>query len=1145
MVKPPATINFPNLIIRASAGTGKTFSLSNRYLQLLFAGVECQTILATTFTKKGAGEILDRIIDRLSDAALDEKSAKQLASELGTEVNQTRAAQTLYNLVRNLHRLEISTLDSFFNRVAKVFALELGLPPTWHIVDEQQISQMEDEAIQKVLRHETVLNLLHMLSKGEASRGVASMVRNTVRGVYAVYRESGPEPWDRLEKQGAKISTEVLDRLIIQMENLPIKGKRLSEHWARVVDAVRNEDWPKLLEQKSFQRSLGQDYMFGRTKLTSGMVAAYQTLMPHCAAFFSHRLIQQNHSTRDLLQSFGELMEVRKSKTGALRFDDVTERLQEFVATWHTARFAFRLDNQIQHLLLDEFQDTSLAQWNVIKPFAKSVTSTRSSLKSFFCVGDMKQAIFGWRGGVAEIFDLVDDQLRNLSPTKSLTASYRSSQKVIDLVNKVFLHLNQYKCTDPILNEAIHSWGKNWFEEHTTNRDLDGYFAIEMAADCPQEDKRFEPRKDNSRNFRVMQQTVKRIRELCRTVPERHGIGVIVRTNKEVRDLIGRLQAVGVQASEEGGTAITDSAAVNTILAAIRLADHPGDSIARFHVSHSPLASTLGLQPETDRNQRENSAIAFEAATNLRARLIADGYGPTVEALAQHLIDFCTERELLRLQHLIRIAFESPLHNDQLHLRPIRFVEHVCKAVKVSDQSSARVRVMTIHKAKGLEFDVVVLPMPLTSQGWAGHTPTVVVGRESPTALIDVASRYAGAQVRKLLPPNFQAIHDDNRQANVREAMCVMYVALTRAAHAVHIIMSHGAKTDHQSPAGVLLATVCPDKERQEGLIYDHGSREWFRNTTTSPKNISVDLSDFYLSDDVSWKTDRIATDIRSGRGLPTSTPSRLAGGDELLLSDIFQRHDNYEALHRGRLIHGCFERVKWLDESVPGMRELESHLRVLDPTAGDFDRIIAKFYNMLEDQNLKQLLSREPYCESYLLEFAPTEEPNAANRLEIYNERAFAVMLDDTLFQGIMDRLVLVHQGGEVIAADVIDFKSDIIEENQLQQKIEYYQPQLQAYRQAAARLTGLELDQVSLRLVFVEIGKVINLGLCESKIDNSSQKTRRKLNKSRAEKDGISQKPQAKDRAQISKPHVKNTSKVDVDTEEINPLRQRTFWD
>jgi ATP-dependent exoDNAse (exonuclease V) beta subunit len=423
----------------------------------------------------------------------------------------------------------------------------------------------------------------------------------------------------------------------------------------------------------------------------------------------------------------------------------------------------------------------------VIRPFAKKVTESEDSLRSFFCVGDMKQAIFGWRGGVAEIFDLVDDQLPNLNP-KSLSTSYRSSQHVIDLVNDVFLNVNKYTCNDPIIDEAIQKWPA-WFTEHTTQRDLAGHITLEMASDCDQSQKRFEETKDRNRNRHMVRRTIRRIKKLVRTLPDHHTIGVIVRTNSEVAELIFALQQANIHASEEGGSPLTDSAAVEAILSAIKLADHPGDSIARFHLSHTPLGLALGLEPETLKNQRENAAAARIAAADLRSRLVSDGYGPAIESLARHLLDHCTKREVLRMQHLVRVAYDSPSDHEQWHLRPGRFVEYVREEVKVSDQSSAQVRVMTIHKSKGLEFDVVVLPMKCTSQGWAGFVPNVVVGRESPTAPIDIATRYMGEKLRKLLPENFQSMFAADRQRNVREAMCVLYVALTRARHAYYSVV--------------------------------------------------------------------------------------------------------------------------------------------------------------------------------------------------------------------------------------------------------------------------------------------------------------------------------------------------------------------
>ena len=678
---------FPNQMIRASAGTGKTFALSNRYLQLLASGAECQTILATTFTRKGAGEILDRIIERLSAAALDEQAAEKLSAELQWQLSRSRAAEVLCELLRNLHRLEISTLDSFFSRVAKAFSLELGLPPTWDIVEEQQMNRLYDQAIQAVLSNDSAINLLHMLSKGQAARRVASMIQDTVQNVYSIYRESGPEPWDQLKMAGSFLPDEKLDLLIARIENLELPGKRLPNHWEEVRNHATNGDWAAFASTASFQNMLAGINKFGNTKLTSDILEIYQQLLPHCTAYVEQRLILQNRSTRDLLQSFHQMLEQAKNETGDLRFDDVTERLQRFVSMWDTERFSFRLDHQIQHLLLDEFQDTSLAQWNVIRPFARKVTESPDSLRSFFCVGDMKQAIFGWRGGVAEIFDLVDQELPNLDNSLTLTRSYRSAPPVIDLVNSVFLNVDKYHCGDQAIEEAIGKWA-TWFSEHSTSRqELKGYVSLEMAADCDDSMKRLEGAKDRSRNENVVSQTVERVKHLVETISDHHSIGVIMRTNQEVGELIFRLQDAGIQASEESGNAVTDSAAVELVLSAIQLADYPGNSISRFHLSRSPLAAVLGLEPESEKNQRENQRAAVLAASRIREQLVNEGYGPTVEALARQLMAYCTRRELLRLQQLVRVAYASSSEPEQWQLRPGRFVGFVRDEFKVSDQS--------------------------------------------------------------------------------------------------------------------------------------------------------------------------------------------------------------------------------------------------------------------------------------------------------------------------------------------------------------------------------------------------------------------------------------------------------------------------
>ena len=1074
--------NFPNTIIRASAGTGKTFALSNRYLQLLASGVEPETILATTFTRKGAGEILDRIIQRLSEAALADASAEKLSSEIGWQLPRPRAAKILHELLGNLHRLEISTLDSFFHRVAKVFSLELGLPPNWEIVEQQQIDELSDDVIQTILRDDSVHDLLHMLSKGEAQRRVASLILDAVQNLYPIFLDANKrEVWDQLPACPTRLSQTELAQIAADVEAVRFeKGKQLPEHWEEVKSRVISGDWEELVKTTSFQNVLNGIHKFGSSKLPPEIVSIYDKLIPHCRAVVTDRLISQNRSTYDLLSQFGNLLEQIKDETGQLRFDDVANRLLEFVSVWDAENFSFRLDHQIKHLLLDEFQDTSAVQWRVIQPFVRQVTEPDSS-RSFFCVGDMKQAIFGWRGGVAEIFDLVDRELPELEK-RSLTHSYRSSQPIIEVVNSVFGNLGRFVSKDTVVDEAIHGWPA-WFAEHqTVHKDLAGYVSFEYGDDCTAADKQSKDRQyavPAVRNENMYAATLNRIKTLSETIPKDHTIGVLVRTNDEVGELIFRLQQAQIPASEEGGTAITDSAAVEIILSAICLADHPGDDLARFHVSHSPLAAEFGLQPEDQLTQAENKLAVARGAAELRDRLIRHGYGPTVEALARQLAPLCTRRELLRLQHLVRVSYASASDNERWGLRPRRFVDFVRDEVKVADQSGAQVRVMTIHKCKGLEFDSVVLPMKYVTNGWFGIQPQVVVGRDGPTEPIRIACRYVGEGIRNLLPDDFQAMFAEDRKRTVREAMCVLYVALTRAVHSTHIVASFSAKPNDKSSAGVLLTALnIGIDERKPGVVYQHGDPQWFEKTTSpvADKSDGRELEPFYLPADAELKLRAVSSEVRSARGLRSTSPSRLEGGEMMRLGSILATRDNDAALLRGTMLHGCFELVSWLDQGQPSRPELIAHLQRIDPTVEDYQRYAMEFESMLNHDAIAKLLTYQTYLQDFAPDFAVGGDIMLeAHRLEVENERPFAVKLDGELLSGFIDRLVLVYEGDVLVAADVIDFKSDPVTDQTLGSRIQHYRPQLNAYRQAVSRFTKLPVDRISARLVFVETGQVV----------------------------------------------------------------------
>ena len=186
-------------LIRASAGSGKTYQLSGHFLKQLFLGQRPETILATTFTRKAAGEILGRVLLRLALAAEDSRVTEDLRQSLGTSrVTQQSALQLLVEVTRDLHRMRVCTLDSFFQRVARSLTLELGLQPGWSIIDEHVDRELRQQAIDAVLSQHVsrdAQQLMQILARGRSKRSVRDLIDETVTQFYELFLLTDQAAW--------------------------------------------------------------------------------------------------------------------------------------------------------------------------------------------------------------------------------------------------------------------------------------------------------------------------------------------------------------------------------------------------------------------------------------------------------------------------------------------------------------------------------------------------------------------------------------------------------------------------------------------------------------------------------------------------------------------------------------------------------------------------------------------------------------------------------------------------------------------------------------------------------------------------------------------------------------------------------------
>ncbi|HWL08453.1 MAG TPA: UvrD-helicase domain-containing protein, partial [Planctomicrobium sp.] len=616
------------LLIRASAGTGKTFQLSSRYIALL-RNSSPEKILASTFTRKAAGEILERVLLRLSHAVRDPKSLKILADSVGgPRLSREECLSLLSRLTRQLHRVRISTLDSFFSQLAGSYALELGLPPGWRVLDPLEIGQIRNAAIEEMLGSGApgdLVQLMHLLDKGQSSRNISRLITETINNLYYVFLAAPDESWERFPAHPF-LSREHRETLRLLIEAVPLDKTSLINARGNDLEAILAEDWDGLLKRGLTNKIISGEMKFSRVPIPESLRGPYEELYQHVLANVSEPWKNQTLAARQLLRDYHSCFERAKLAAGGLEFGDVTRRLAESQQRSRLVDASFRLDASIDHLLLDEFQDTSPDQWSVIRSFAEE--ACRRPGRSLFCVGDPKQAIYGWRGGEAALFDIISEELPGEpSDTVELNLSYRSSPVIMETVNLAMRQLVRHDNLDDH-SEVLYQWTKRFPEHRTARQELTGYACLRTLSD--QNTDAATPDEEAEQPQQYWTEVAEYVRDRLKQAPGA-SIGILTRKNPTVGRLIFELTQLGIDASEEGGNPLTDSAAVQLILSLFTLADHPGHTVAAFHIANSPLGTILNWNDPSD------SASRARFSAELRRQLIDRGYGGVVHDLLPKL----------------------------------------------------------------------------------------------------------------------------------------------------------------------------------------------------------------------------------------------------------------------------------------------------------------------------------------------------------------------------------------------------------------------------------------------------------------------------------------------------------------------------
>ena len=1043
-------------MIMASAGAGKTHTLCLRLIGLLICGVEPSRIVALTFTRKAAGEFLSKLLTMLAHAADDHSAAEQLAAQLEPLLerrpDRSSFAQCLERVVAQLDRLNLCTIDSFFSRVIRAFPFEFGLTGEFELLDTLSGRQARERALREAFgavgaRRRGLVDAFRQASVGGQAKQAARRIHELVDDYHAQYLlvpdgrlwgraeaiwGSGGCPWP------ARIDVPALVATIeggVDFELLHSGGrKRLEDFCAATREWRPGMTLPKPTKYlfKNAAPALAglaagsAGVVLERRKVELDGVAA-RALAELVAGWIGHEIRHRLTMTAGLhavLDEYDACYERLFRARGALVFGDLPLLLTRTDAASARLDVDFRLDARFDHWLFDEFQDTSRLQWRAVADWIDEVVQDDSGRRSLFYVGDVKQSIFSWRGGDPRLFHDVRDRYnrggRQTIAEQPLNESWRSAPAVLDMVNAVFG--DQAAMREIFPAPAVARWREIW-QPHTSSArtsQLPGYSCL------------LEHDETTTSAWSAAARVIAEAQPLERGL----SCALIVRTNDNARECVETLRQAGLPALRDGVVAVgSDSPPARMLAHLLRLAIHPGDSYARAFLDMGPLGSRLrsgGLA---------GCGCWDDVGEAVRRRIESDGFADTVADWLRRALggDAADRFTSLRCAQLQRAAAEF----DRDGGGDIEgFIDRLEAAESDESGVASAVQVMTTHKAKGLGFDMVVLP-DLDASGLSSKRQGLARGvdDEGHTQWLLELPKKEIAQLDKVLGRALERSEEDA----AFEAFCALYVAMTRARQGVYAIAQRPSANSRAAGYARWLFKAL-DGDRQDSpvdgcvLAWESGDPAWFRQSLAPrppesaqpapapPVTAGVDATDAIRLPSESTAPSAAARDPRGVAGLVGESNAR--------------------ALQLGSRVHELLARFEWptpeaLADVCPG-----------DDPAGSLVRAA------LAHAAVRRALG----------------QPSPAARA--LREREFDVLLDTgDRIAGVFDRLVVDESADGATTLLVQDFKTDQLDPAELADQaraINRHRSQLESYRAATCALFAVPPAAVRCQLIYLRYGLV-----------------------------------------------------------------------
>ncbi len=630
--------------------------------------------------------------------------------------------------------------------MARAFAFELGLPAAITLMDTQSPEGREEQAkllanltdprrITKKARND-LLKALTLATHGQASKKSIETTLQTFLDHYAPTLRATARHWGDLTRafpQGhpRPIADPSHRRQLLQtaQTSLQAEAPQIADRLLPTLRACAQftpdhplpkfeETLPKQLLTLLDPSQTTLTYNRKTYPLSQQTLTPIRALLTHLAATDLQRHARQTHGIALALEPYLQLESNHIIRTGRMTFDDLTRLLTLADATFTSAHptllekriyIDFRMDTRLDHYMLDEFQDTSDRQWQLLQPLiSEVVTPPPGEKRSFFYVGDVKQSIYGWRGGNYHLFGQIHDQYRPWLTQRQLNQSFRSSPPVIQTINHAFDLTRLTQTTRQNLPPATLQFWQNQWQPHTISPKSKPRNGIaELITHPPGA-----PASDTIGDI---------LRHLQSHGPKQLSIAILTRSNDQGAHLAQALKSQGFPIALEGNRDILDSPLIHLAISFLRAISHPADTAAWGHLLISPLAATYAPACGTPTEPGTQALRTAFSHTHLR-HLHRHGLQ---NLLNNHLLPFLcpqtfTPHDTRRWRDLLRLA----RHADQNGDTDLDTFLRAIQSHTIQDTPTAgTIRIMTIHKSKGLGFNIVILPFPEHGESLSNPAP--------------------------------------------------------------------------------------------------------------------------------------------------------------------------------------------------------------------------------------------------------------------------------------------------------------------------------------------------------------------------------------------------------------------------------------